>query len=133
MSDLTEKLVNYLIEDHQRLATSAAPVGECPECPKLRDEIARWEGAAQGWEKQYAEQREPVAALQRELEQWGESNPRLTRDLTTMREAAEDTGKTDVSDALRFAQKSLEQWDEDPDVSLKSLKRAIHALEGKKP
>lgn len=138
MTDLTTQLASYLIEDHRLLSESARSAAV--DVTALRDEIARWQGAAEGWKKEHDKLTATIAALQGEIESWRASNASLTKELATARDAlAQETERAnsmerqanpDRDSALKFATKAHDTWDSDPEASMQALERTIHALGG---
>ena len=122
MTDINTTLVEYLIEDHRRLANRDLPATTVRDYEAT---IAQMEATMQGWEKITTEREErdtaTIKALTEEVERWRASNQRLTKDLNQARGAA-------PTEVARWVNAAFELWDEDPDKAFKALSRAHQAL-----
>lgn len=126
MTDINRTLVEYLIEDHRRLAGRDLPATTIRDYEQT---IAEMEATMQGWEKITAEREEhattTIKALTDEIERWRSSNQHLTKELAEARAAARATSPTVIA---RWVNDAFALWDEDPDKAYKALGRAHTAL-----
>ena len=124
MTDINTTLVEYLIEDHRRLANRDLPATTVRDYEAT---IAQMEPTMQGWEKITTEREErdtaTIKALTEEVERWRASNQRLTQNLNAARAAA-------PTEVARWVNDAFALWDEDPDKAFKALGRAHQALTG---
>lgn len=122
MTDINTTLVEYLIEDHRRLANRDLPATTIQDYEAT---IAQMEATMQGWEKITTEREErdsaTIKALTEEVDRWRASNQRLTKDLNAARTAA-------PTEVARWVNAAFALWDEDPDKAFKALGRAHQAL-----
>ena len=122
MSDVTERLVDYLIADHRRLA------GGDPQ------EADRWEATALSWQREcetaqatVQAQVEKIDALHRQVRELNEALITLRDENMHTNPAPEFKGRDDIA---RLVGQAVEYFEQDPDRAWKSLTRAHLALKG---
>ena len=118
---MTERLVDYLIADHRRLA------GGDPQ------EADRWEATALSWKQECETAQETVRAQVEKID----SLTRQVRELTEELKASRDEAKRhpapkfeERDDIARLVGQAVEYFEQDPDRAWKALTRAHLALKG---
>ena len=139
MSDLTEKLVDYLIADHKRLAGGSISSAEVED---YRATIAQMEATMQGWD-QIVQEREAadqatIEALTAELEKARRElvgaigqRDKQADTIIQLRADLEVAQATTSENLTKWVTDAFTLWDDDPDRAYKALERAHLTLNPK--
>ena len=121
MSDVTERLVDYLIADHRRLA------GGDPQ------EADRWEATALSWQRECETAQATVQAQVEKIDALHRQVRELNEALNTARDEAKrhpETKFKERDDIARLVGQAVEYFEQDPDRAWKALTRAHLTLKG---
>ena len=139
MTDINHILVEYLIEDHRRLANRDLPAATVRD---YEDTIAQMEATMQGWD-QIVQEREAadqatIEALTAELEKARRElvgaigqRDKQADTIIQLRADLEVAQATTSENLTKWVTDAFTLWDDDPDRAYKALERAHLTLNPK--